>query len=62
MAHIPHGQLRLQVLGVQRTATSEEIKSAFKKLALRFHPDKNYGENSEEAAVRFQVRFRLADA
>lgn len=30
-----------QVLGVQKTATKEEIKQAFRKLAMEFHPDKH---------------------
>jgi DnaJ family protein C protein 7 len=36
------------VLGVGQTATDSEIKSAYRKAALKFHPDKQASKNEEE--------------
>jgi len=41
------------ILGVERTATEKEITTAYRKLALKYHPDRNQG--SEEAAKQFQL-------
>ena len=42
-----------QILGVSRHATSENIKKAFRRLALRYHPDRN-PDNLKQAEERFK--------
>ena len=49
-----------EILGVQRTATAQELKSSFRKLAMQFHPDKNPGDKAaeekfKEAAEAYEV-------
>jgi molecular chaperone DnaJ len=53
-----------EVLGIARAATEQEIKSAYRRLAVRYHPDKNPGdaaaeEKFKEAAEAYSI---LSDA
>jgi molecular chaperone DnaJ len=53
-----------EILGVARNASDQEIKSAYRKLALTYHPDRNPGDHAaedkfKEAAEAYSV---LADA
>ena len=53
-----------EILGVGKTASTDEIKKAYRKVAMQYHPDRNPGDKAaeekfKEAAEAYEI---LSDA
>ena len=53
-----------EVLGISKNAANDEIKKAYRKVAMQYHPDRNPGDNAaeekfKEAAEAYEI---LSDA
>jgi len=57
-----HSEDYYKTLGVSKDATKDEISKAYKKLALKYHPDKQIGKSDEEKKKAEETFKKLSEA
>ena len=53
------GQDFYKLLGVSKNADNREIRKAFKKLALKYHPDKNSEDDAQEKFLKITRAYEI---
>ena len=48
-----------EILGVKKNASEDEIRKSYKKLAIKFHPDKNKSKHSSDAFKKVSHSFTV---
>ena len=50
-----------KILGVEKNASADEIKRAYKKVAIKYHPDRNPGDKEAEEKFKQAAEAYAAD-